>query len=609
MKLKTYISAAAAVFIGASAMAQSITPTVSVTREYEGKLLQADKPETGMAVPDSLLKFDLDFDYTVFSNPYKGSREFTPYLQDVRPESRPDDASRLRLRLGAGYTLHPTFDFVWTPRLKGDFGMSVYGVHRSYVGKYRKVAFQDRTVGETVFREASVPDRKDVWKTGYDTYTRAGILGSYAWETGRMYFDVNYMGIAARDSLMARSLHSAGIVAGVCSNRDEEMYFFYDGQVSYRFSDQSLGGLYDPSYAGCDASSMVGGVREHKFVAKAEIGPVLSYYHRVILSLDASVVTYGGSLNSHAGKMSITPKYVYRHGRWDIDAGVKVEGFLRPNGLSVLGTAFNSRRSQIVYPAVNINFSAVEDWLNIYAKVTGGGDVNPYSDMVLGNHWFNPDFAHRTCVEDGAAVDTPLLQNTVERVNASLGFNGQVGGRFSYDLFGGYANYADGIVDQIVDCGGKCLPGIAYADFHYAFAGLKYAFKSEDVEFHGSFNYRYTNIFKRSDKKAPVAGFEPSRFSADFCLTYNWKRRIFAGVSCEGALARRGHILNLADDSLVPGRLPAYVDLGVNLEYRVNNRLSVWAEGANLLNQSIQRCPLYVENGVNFTAGISLYVK
>ena len=68
---KIYLSAV--FFVALSAGAQNLNPTVSVTRDYEGKLMEVHKPSMAMFVPDSLHRFDLDFDYSVFANPYKGA--------------------------------------------------------------------------------------------------------------------------------------------------------------------------------------------------------------------------------------------------------------------------------------------------------------------------------------------------------------------------------------------------------------------------------------------------------------------------------------------------------------------------------------------------------
>lgn len=569
--------------VSAVAYGQGLTPTVSVTKDYEGKLLEVDKPSLRMDVPDSLYKFNLDFDYSVSSNPYNGSYEFHPYLQDIRPEARVEKHNVFWLRAGAGYSLHPEFEMIWSPRFKGAYSMDVYAFHNSYIGKYRPVSFADG-------RLEAPKGSKDRYK-GFDTNTRAGIQGRYDWDKGMMNYDVYYLGIADKDDFALRNFNSANVYARVASNSNEEVYFYYDAALRYRYGNQAITGV------GLGAPS-IDRVVEHNFMAKATLGPVLSYWHGILADLDAQVVTYGKTLNSHAGKMSITPKYMYRHGRWSVEAGIKIEGFLRPEGVSALGTQFNQNKSQIVYPKVNVHFAAVEDYLDIYARVSGGGDIHPYSDVVESNHRFTPDYA---------VSNVQLLDNSIQRVSAAIGFAGNIASRFSYDISGGYANYSHGLVDQVVTDGTVCLPGFNYMDYHYAFARLDYAFNSEDFEFHGSVNYRYTNLFNRKDSKP--ACFEPARFAADICATYNWKHRIFAGISLDGAIDRRGRILSSGDGTLTDARIPGYADLGVNFEYWATKKLSVWAKGGNLINMRIQRCPMYCENGINFTLGICLKLQ
>ena len=101
-----------------SAAAQNLDPTVEVRREYEGKLVEVHKPVFEMAVPDSVTRFALDFDYSVFDNPYKGSYEFNPYLLSMKPSASDNGESNFYLRAGAGYQPHPTVDVVWSPTFK-----------------------------------------------------------------------------------------------------------------------------------------------------------------------------------------------------------------------------------------------------------------------------------------------------------------------------------------------------------------------------------------------------------------------------------------------------------------------------------------------------------
>ena len=159
--------------------AQNLDPTVEVTRAYVAGKVEVDKPAIRMAVPDTVLKFDMDFDYSVNLSPFRGSYKFTPYAVDVRPEPSRDYGKTFFLRAGAGYPLHPVADLVFTPRFgKAPFTMSVYGTHRSYFGNYRACSLAPFVEGT----------QTDSYK-GYCSLTNAGINGRADWRTGYVSFD------------------------------------------------------------------------------------------------------------------------------------------------------------------------------------------------------------------------------------------------------------------------------------------------------------------------------------------------------------------------------------------------------------------------------------
>ena len=141
MKLYRYIAVIAvlAAFVQSST-AQNLDPTVEVNRAYEGKLMEVHKPVLEMEIPDSVMHFDLEFDYSVFESPYKGSYEFNPYLLSMKPGATPDYSRRFFMRAGAGYQLKPVFDLVWSPKMGKGFKMDVYASHRSFVGDYWNIS-------------------------------------------------------------------------------------------------------------------------------------------------------------------------------------------------------------------------------------------------------------------------------------------------------------------------------------------------------------------------------------------------------------------------------------------------------------------------------------
>ena len=129
------LATALAAAVTALAYGQNLNPTVEVTNAYEGGTSSIAKPARAMAVPDSVTRFNLDFDYSVFEKPYQGAYEFTPYYVQLKPTPKPSTTEKFYLRAGAGFTLHPELDLVWTPLQKEKYRLSVYATHQSYFGR------------------------------------------------------------------------------------------------------------------------------------------------------------------------------------------------------------------------------------------------------------------------------------------------------------------------------------------------------------------------------------------------------------------------------------------------------------------------------------------
>ena len=72
--MRKYITSAAAFLIAVfSANAQNINAQVQVTNSYSSSVGDFAKQNVPVNVPDSALKFDYDFDYSVFDSPYRGA--------------------------------------------------------------------------------------------------------------------------------------------------------------------------------------------------------------------------------------------------------------------------------------------------------------------------------------------------------------------------------------------------------------------------------------------------------------------------------------------------------------------------------------------------------
>ena len=137
MKKTNILSAALLLALTVPAGAQNINQSVQVTNEYLTRFADFQKQGEELQVPDSLLRFDYNFDYSVFDTPYRGSYEFSPYRIDATPAARLSDASRLYLRAGAGYTFHPELQFAWRVLDEQNYKIRLTAGAGGYAGPYR----------------------------------------------------------------------------------------------------------------------------------------------------------------------------------------------------------------------------------------------------------------------------------------------------------------------------------------------------------------------------------------------------------------------------------------------------------------------------------------
>lgn len=548
LRIYRYAMTLAAALISVAALAQNLDPTVEVSRAYEGSLVEVHKPAMQMAVPDSVQHFRLDFDYSVFDSPYKGSYEFNPYITSMRPASAAFKPNVFYLRAGAGYRLYPVADLVWSPSFKNGFMMDVYASHRSYVGDYRAV----------------MPGTEG-WN-GYDLWSNGGVSGRYDWKKGILDFDVAYLGVHSKDLNGPRALDAVDASFGIASKPAQT--FMYDVNLGYRFADDKTADH----------------IRENFVSMDADLGPSFKGSHKILFGLGLDLSHYAAEPDWGMARMNVTPHYVYAKGRWKLDAGVKVD-FLVASVAAEASKA--AKRQQVVYPDVHVEFAAVKDAMNLYAKAVGGNKLNTYSQLVERNH-----FADRSFLAGN------VLDATVERLRAVFGMKGRIGTRFSYDLSGGYAAYANMLMDSVAEVEGKLAPMVAYSGCNKAFVELGWLLDTERFKFDGSAEYAHFWGFE--SLPGLIA---PAALSGDVSAEFNIRKRIFFGVDCAFATARK-MIAPVAEN--MPYSISGYADLGCSVEFVTSRKLSFWAHGGNLLNMTIQRSPLYAEGGINFTVGLCL---
>ena len=479
---KIIITISALSVFASAAVAQNLDPTVEVSRVYEGKLMEVHKPAIEMAVPDTMYKFDLGFDYWVFDNPYKGSYEFRPYVMEMRPSSVQRHKNTFFLQAGAGYTLHPMLDLLWSPVRKGAFSMDVFAAHRSYIGEYRAL------------------EQIPAWD-GYDLLSRAGVDFGYDWQKADFDFGASYYGIADSDYRRKRTYNAVDAYASLKSKTAGSRHFIYDVDLAYRFAEDVA------------ASKM----NTHDFSLDASFGHGMNGGSRLLVDLGTDLSVYAGALESAAARFYVVPHYVYTKGVLSLDLGVRV------SLVKASGEAFENK-NQVVYPDVRMNLALVPDALKMYLNVGGGDKLQTYASLLGKNHHIDLSY--------GFAGENSLMGITVERVSAVLGFEGRISSRFSYNLRTGYVNYKSAPLDAVRSVLRQYVPMLGYSPYQKAFTALDWNLMFQSVRFDGSVVYNHAWGIENVD----CVGL--SAVEGDTAFMYSWSGRINAGVDCNFASGR-----------------------------------------------------------------------
>ena len=583
------LATALAAAVTALAYGQNLNPTVEVTNAYEGGASSIAKPAQQMAVPDSVTRFNLDFDYSVFEKPYQGAYEFTPYYVQLKPTPKPSTTEKFYLRAGAGFTLHPELDLVWTPVQKEKYRMSVYATHQSYFGRYHDFALGAPQDGIT-----PVVKSGDKMK-GYLADTKAGIDGVFNWDGGLATLDLGFRNRMADDAYHYQKMSGLEAKARVRSLPSDELHLLYDLAIDYSL----LGG--DLSSFWREAKDY----RESKFSLGGEFGPELDADRRILVGLNVDLARYMGDFAGYTGRMALTPKYQFNLDRWRFSLGAQVSWLIYSEEFNLWTKDFQ-HKSGFIYPDVHIDFHAVDDRLVLQTSATGGDRFNTLSGQFFSHPFsFDANYGH-----------------SVERVRAMIGARGNIASRFRYDLQGGYARwtyapvegmalYSIAVVDPSAYASGTYTDGLATVQvlrpylwekgFNLFFVDLDYGWKSESVTVDGKLSYRHANITEDG-------AFAPAAFTGYIRPAYNYGERMKGGLDIAWSTGRRSTLTESESGvSVTKGySIPGWVDLGVFAEYRFTHRFGFWVKGGNLLDQVVQRTPLHAEAGMYITGGIVL---
>ncbi len=545
--------------------------TVEVSRPYDVNLDGIQKPAIPVYVDDSLHRFDVHFDYSIFNRPYSDLYDFTPYETIQLATVGANRTPFVFGRFGAQYVpgdrgIMPAGELYLQTKPKNGFCSGLYGRHNSFFGDLGRGFSAD-----------------PILQTARMQNTVGGDL-TYDWATGELMFDVKYdfdrYQYTAEDP-WERSLHrnnSLTAAVNLNSAQKEENTVYYDVTFSYRNTFKAF--TTADIYRSPDTTRL----REGFLKVNGYVGASFEK-HRIYVDMNIEYASYSGVHDFNIGVVEFSPIYQLNLKRLKAKLGVKfgsrysILGEIEEPGLDL------SARSSI-FPDFDIRYTIIDKALWAHAVVTGGNDLNPYSRMIDDCPIVLP-----TCRMDFGS--RPL--------DATLTLESVISGRLGIELETNYKIYRNKMIFTPVYYGfnmTQMLPSYRNVD-QFSVQG-QVIWRSQDLTLGGRLRYA---SYKDSYERTVVT--EMPKLTGDAFVRYNYRERLIAQLECTWRSATSGNI-NIADDIVDRYQVPSILDVDLNVNYLINKYITVFGKVGNLLNHRNQYMPLYLEPGRNFGGGICL---
>lgn len=526
--------------------AQSFNPRVEVTNTYRGKLVEVQKAEVPMAMPDSLLHFDYRVDYAVFDHPYKGSYEFHPYLIEMKPEVSRPSSSRLYLNAGAGYLLSPVLDFAWSPRPSGGFSGVVYDDFKGWYGPMR-----------------------GGFATGYDgsmLRNRLGATGHFEGKGFNVVADAGYGFLHAGDSAVSHSFHAVDFSIGGGTAHDPFRKVNVHGDFGVSYGHDAFGSELSDGF----------GVRELAMNAGLGLTVPHRHYPGNLWAVDLAIesVRLSGGIVADGLMVSASPKYVISRDALRISLGVKLSALPGSGGRDA--SEPYHVESDYLYPDMHAEYLFNKGRTALFAHLTGGNRLDRYATLLELNPY---------SVFGGDGVNA-----SVTRADLNLGLRGCAFKRLEYRAGWGYAVY-DGILNE--DCLSPGTPMFVYSEHTTTYSDVSLAWKGRRLDM--TSELRYSHSFNG------LSGLKPAALTGRFDLGCRCTERLTASLRGKGSGKR-------VMSGGAPG-VPAWFDLGVRGEYQFSSGLSFWVDGGNLLCRNIYEYAWRARKGVQVSVGLCLNIR
>lgn len=543
--MKKILTIVATMLLCGSLYAQ-IDPTVEVSRQYRVNVADIDRPQSqNNRVADSLQRFDVGFDYSIFDRPYTDLYEFTPYQTDSISAVVRRRPPFVMAQAGSQFPFAPELmlrsQLVTRPRLN-------IGLDGNFKSAMTDLDFRGEEKALGAFR--------------LNGDMSANL--KHAWNTGEITMLLRYKGDAYQDQLGENSLlhgiNSLEFDLNLTSADPADGSVFYNLDFNYVTAEKSLSGL----------QSMDTTYNNTKFSIKGSLGSSFDKHRIYVNMIYQTAISGTGEDKLNVGLLEFMPVYEYAQGRLKLRAGARF-------GNKYIGTD----ASTTIHPEADVKFEVFKNTLWLRGVVSGGNELNSLVDYIHDAPWL----CNGLKGDERVAADAIAVRNLETKVS----MESIVAGRFALSPYFAYNNYSNRLQlrTDFTDTG---LPILLpeYSDYAYTQLGVETSWKSKNLTIAGS--VRRNKTISKDDN--PV--YMVAEWQADASMEFNIKRRFFlnAAYTFESERLSWG------------GTIPNYSDLTVVLTGVINRHIAVYVKGGNLLNNpnyryfEIPELPLNIGGGV-----------
>ncbi|MFC5046780.1 TonB-dependent receptor [Aquimarina hainanensis] len=541
------------------------TERVVIVKAYTPTISDAFKIKSIPSVKDSVTQQKKELNYSIFSVPVAST--FTPVKGKAAAIEKPKQAKLYDnyATLGFGNYTSVLAEFYSNFQLNRSDNMGVYLHHNSSQGGIDDLVLDDKFYNTFL-------------DLNYTSRTRDVVYGI---EAGGEHKLINWYGLPANSILTTAQIDGIeeqqsyyGVKIGAQLEIEDAM--LKKGQLEYRF----FGDAFNTS--------------EHRL----QIKPTFEFEVADEVITTKVIADYlGGSFERNRGSLSQIPN---EYSVFNI--GVAPSLIILRDHLSVqLGASVfysmdieNSDNDFFIYPNITASYRVLEDAVIAYGGIEGGLSQNSYRDAVIKNPFVSP---------------TLFLSPTSNQFDGYIGLKGKLSDMVTYNFRGSYISEMDKALLVNNPRTTLLLEGYDYGNsFSYRYDDMKTIKALGEIGFAISNRFKlgasvtYFNYSMDREQEAWNLPEIESSLTMDYQITDQWS--FGAQVFYVGERKELDHAtLTIPSVAQSVVELDSFIDANINIGYRFNDRLSVFAKGNNLLGETYEKWINYPVQGIQVLGG------